>query len=311
MSKNSNLKKIIGETAYKYLTLNFNDEILSEELPEIFGVMSDVRELQTQDLEKVKGILNKRLESERDVVVAPLKTAKEMLSDIGYNLHDNISEETDYKRFTKYYESDELLCKFNSYDATARYSRLFFITSKKIDEIKRLENPSKQDEYSTSCMSIGISKDKKNVLQICSRYNHTVKGCDNVFNSNLCNIVDGLTAAFNKDYSLSLGKGSSIEFEHFYVIDGKYFHYYYEREGVKFGSTAINGVIYDPSKYFIFETYLLDLKNKTMKNMISSSDCFVEIINEKLKNGHTIQIVKGEPPEVEIDHIDKIILYVS
>ena len=294
MSKNSNLKKKIGEKAYNFLSRNYNDDFLAEHLPSIFDVLSNIRYIQEEEYSKLKILLNEKFENKKEEVKKTTKTAKQLLDEAGFDLHDNIKEEKDYLIFEKYYKEGEKLCKFGSYNATERFSRLFWITRKNFEKIKRAEKPARQDEYSTSCMSVGIAEDKRNVMQICSRYNSTVLGCDNTYNSNLDNIVEGLTEAFNTDYNLRIKKSKSVEFDNFYLHENKFFHYHYEINGKKYGDNAIDGVYYDPCQFLIFENYILDLQKKYINILDDNNDYLINIVNDKIKNGDKIQISKIE-----------------
>lgn len=309
MAKNNKLKKKIGEKAYQYLTRNYSDDFLSEHLPKLFGLLTDIRYIAEDEYPKIKKILNLQLE-EKQEQKKPTKTAKELLDEAGFDLHDNIREKKDYVVFKKYFNDDEKLCKFDSYDATSRYSRVFVITRKGFEDIERSSNPGRQDEYSTSIMTVGISLDKKNVAQITSRYNHTVSGCDNTFNSNLDNIVEGLTEAFNSDYNLEINAQQTVEFRNFYFTNKKYYHYHYEINGIKYGDNTINGVYYDPSEYLIFENLIFNIKEKHIKTFDKCEDAFVDIVNEKLKNGAKIQIQKGDIPDNQVDDENLIVFYI-
>lgn len=308
MSKNSKIKKKIGEKAYQFLTRNYSGSFLEEHLPTLFGLLSDIKYIKESEFTRLKALLNKKLD-EPEKAKKPVKTAKELLDEAGFILDDEISTKEDYLKYNKYFNQKESLCKFRTYDATKDYHKVFWILRKNIDDIKRPEKPSRQDEYSTSCMSVGISKDKATVGQITSRYNHTVSACDNTYNSNLDNIVEGLTEAFNQDYGLNLKKGATIEFDNFYYSSGKFWHYNYEINGKKYGDNTIDGEYYDPSQYFIFENFILDLKNKKIKTAGGESDAFVDLINDYLEKGFKLEIRKGEPEE-DIDHDNKIIIYV-
>ncbi len=310
MSNQNNIKKQIGEQNFNFFSRNFSGDFLSEWLPKIFNNLKDLKYLPESELPKLKILLNSKLENKKEKIISS-KTAKEMLDKAGYILYDNIQNKQDYMIFRKYYKvnTNTDLCKFRNYDATARYHKLFWILSKNVDTVKPQEKPHRQDEYSTSSMSIGISKDKKNIIQITSRYNHLVSGCDNTFNSNLDNLIEGLTEAFNKDYNLNLNKENFIELNNFYVHDGKYFHYHYEMNGLKYGDNTIDGVNYNPNEILIFDKYILNLKHKSIKTADGTVETFVDVVNEKLKNGYKIEIRKGEV-EPNLDDTNKIIIYI-
>lgn len=308
MSKN--LKKKIGSEPYNYLIRNYNTDFLSETLPQVFGLLSDIRHLKDADFPRLKIILNDFLkEEEKGKEIKPTKTAKELLDEAGFILDDNIQNKNDYTKYEQFFDDDEKLCKFHSYDATKRYKKVFFILRKNYENIKRLENPKRQDDYSTSIMSVGISDQGDNVAQITSRYNHTVAGGDNTYNSNLENIVVGLTEAFNQDYNLNLGQNAKIELENFYFTNNKYWFYHYEINGCKYGNNTIDGVYYHPDNFFIFENYILDLKNKSIRTADDTQDAFVDIVNEKLKKGAKIQIQKDDGQE-HADREDLILILI-
>jgi len=311
MSKNSNLKKKIGESAYKFLNRNYNDDFLSEHLPSLFGLLSDIKYIKEDEYPKLKVLLNTKIEEQKKEK-PPTKTAKQLLDEAGFILIDDITCRDDYMKFDQYYKKAHRLCKFYDYDATKRYHKLFWILRKGFEDILPLDKSirTRQDIYSTSSMSVGISKDTQSVMQITSRYNHKVAGCDNTYNSNLDNIVSGLTDAFNADYNLNLKKSSIVEFDNFYSNGGKLWYYHMEISGKKFGNNTIDGVYYDPSQYLIFDTYILDIKNKVLENAVRIQDDFVNIINNKLKKGDKIEIRKGEPDE-NINHNGKIVIYVN
>ena len=280
--KNSKIKKKIGEIAYQFLIRNFNEDYLAEELPKIFVCLSDIRNIKEEELFKLKIILNeKQIEPNN---TENKKTAKELLNEAGFILYDNIKSKKEYLTFKKHFKEDEKLCKFESYDATKRYSKLFWIVRKDVQDILRLDNPSRQDLYSTSSMSVGISEDKKNVLQITSRYNHTVSACDNTYNSNLDDIVEGLTNAFNVDYELQIKKTNQTEFTNFSSIDNKYYHYNREIDGIKYGINIVDGKYYDPANFLIFDNFILDFQEKKLRILDDQKDYLVTFVNEHEDN---------------------------
>ena len=308
-NKDKKIKNKIGETAYQFLIRNFGGDFLAEHLPNIFGNLPDIRKLKESDLDEVKSLLNEKLLKVDGVAQKEVVSPFSLLDKAGFELHI-IKEKQDYEYFKKYYKQAEILCKFDDYDPFTRFSNLFWITRKGFETIKRANNPSRQDEYGTSCMSIGISQDTKNVLQICNRYNHGVPGCDNTYNSNLDNIVKGLTEAFNKEFDLSLNMGKTIEFTNFYVINNKYYYYDREINGNKIGGNTVNGIVYDPGKYIVFDNYILNLQEKSIKTIDDSEDGFVDMIKDVIKKGYTIHIYKKELFNNTTEHKNKIIILI-
>ena len=307
--KNSTIKKQIGGSLFNFLTRNFSGDFLAQHLPEIFLEVKNCRKIQEKDYDKVKLLLNERYEGPEDSREKDTRTAIEILDGLGYELIETKSK-AEYLPLKKYYAKGEQLCKLNAYDACKRYGRLFWFVVKDIDDVRREDyaKPSRQDKYSTSLLSVAISKDLKNVAQICSRYNHTVSGCDNVYNSNLDNIAEGLTDAFNRDFGLSLKKGKSIELVGFYVHGGKYCYYSHEINGHKISENCIDGELYNPDTHLIFDNYILDIKSRKIRTIDKSVDAFVDEVQKLLDKGYKIVVKRREYDESEDDD-GKIVIY--
>ena len=294
MNKNK-LKKIIGEKNAQKLLLYFGEDLLLENLPKMFAIPKEVRHIDFTKEENIVKLRNLFNSEEKDKKNEPIKTAKELLAEKGYILDDTIKTDRDYLKYKKYYKNGEELCKFRDLSRIKSGQRVFWIIKKDIDKIKRddfVGKEKRQDEYGTSCCSISISKDKKNVLQICNRYNHKVSAPDATFNCNLDQIAIGLRDAFNKDYGLSLGKVLSVEFDDFYFMDNKYWHYNREINGKKYGENTIDGKIYNPDNFLIFDNFILDLSKKELKCLDNYGDGFVDIFNNKVRAGAKIIVSK-------------------
>jgi hypothetical protein len=309
MNKNK-LKKLTGEENAKKLLLYWGEDFLLENLPKFFAVPKELKYIDfacDENIQKLKILffdLEKKEEKKEEK--EKKKTAKELLDEAGYILDDNIKTFNDYLKYKKYYANGETLCKFSDKNRIKNYY-VFWIIKKNIDEIKReyfRGKERRQDEYGTSCCSISISKNGRNVVQICNRYNHTVSAPDNTFNCNLDNIVFGLTDAFNRDYGFSINKSNKgVEFDNFYMMNEKYWHYDREINGKKYGDNTVEGVYYNPDQYLIFDNFILDLKNKVIKTANDEKDAFVDIFNKKIKNGARIIISKEDMPDNDNDII--------
>ncbi len=294
------LKKIAGEKNAQKLLLYFSGDFLDENLEKVFAIPKEIRNIdfsKEENIQKIKKVFSKFEETEkRKEKKEPQKTAKELLDEVGYILDDKIKTYKDYLKYKKYYKEGEELCKFNDKNRCNNY-HIFWIIKKDIDKIKRedfIGKEERQDKYGTSCCSISISKNGKSISQICNRYNHKVSAPDNTFNSNLENIAVGLTEAFNHDYGFSLGDNPIVEFDNFYFLDGKYWHYNREINGKKYGETTIDGTIYDPNNFLLFDNFIIDLKKKTIKTADGEEDAFTDIFNKKIKNGAKIIISNND-----------------
>ena len=109
-----------------------------------------------------------------------------------------------------YFNQNERLCTFND---ASRHKNYYIVhaVKKDVDSILRDTfngRGERQDEYGTSVISIQIRKDGS-FISIKNRYNHTVSGCDNTFDSNPDNIIEGLSAAFKKHFDVEFEATSS------------------------------------------------------------------------------------------------------
>ena len=209
-------------------------------------------------------------DKEKREVVNADKTASELFDEAGYILYPECETEKDVQAFKKYYTPQETLCTFrggrlNSY-------RVWFAVKKDIDSIKR-ENfnmPRRQDKYGTSVISIQFSK-RNMTLSIKNRYNHSVKNPDNTFNSNLDNIIPGLTDAFERDFGVKdeLSAARNFEIDNYVNIAGKYYKYNQEIFNIYY---CPNNIIIDqfeaeklPNHQLLMDYFVVDLKEKTIE----------------------------------------------
>ena len=132
------------------------------------------------------------------------KTPEELMDEAGYILYPECKSEEDIQSFKKYWAKGEELCTFRG--GRLDSCRVWFAVKKNADEIKRknFNNPSRQDEYGTSVISIQFSRGSGSTLSIKNRYNHTVLSPDATFGNNLDNIIPGLTQSFIKTYGIDL-----------------------------------------------------------------------------------------------------------
>lgn len=289
MKINKSLKKVCGEELAKYLALNFNQDKVLENVKKLFNNNGkDVRNISPSEYSVLKNLLNS-LQDETKDVEPDTRSATEILKSVGYSLHICPTRES-YEKFKKYYREGEVLCKFDDSNRAKNY-KLFWLLKDNVEDIKPLGEPTKNDDYSTSCLSIAITNDGRNVAQIVSRYNHTVNGCDNTFNSNLDNIAEGLTDAFNREFGFKLNKNNNqFEFENFCMMDDKYIHYTTEINGVKIGDNTLVAdkiINYDHNTHYTYGYYIIDLQTKKIlwdeKILGKCEDSFITYFNETVK----------------------------
>ena len=256
-----------------------------------------------------------------------VKSPKEMLQEVGYTLYECHTEE-EIQLFKKYYYPGEELCTF--WGNRLNRCFVFFAVKNNALELERESfiNPTRQDEYGTSVISIQFTRDDSHILSIKNRYNHTVNNPDATFSNNLNNIIPGLTESFEKHYNLKQKNGSN-SFEMLdYVLanDGKYYKYNQEINNIYY---CPNNIIIDNFKvkkypkeqYVILDYFIIDLKNKSIKlydNTLYDSfiDSFSEISKIQIENIYTgkkiiVKPINGEDIIIEIDSSNQIVSLIN
>lgn len=186
----------------------------------------------------------------------------------------------------KYFEKDELLCTFNDKARHQNY-HIVHAVKKDADQIKREDfkgSEERQDAYGTSVISIQMLK-KGGFISIKNRYNHSVEGCDNTFNSNPDNIIKGLSAALKNHFNVDFSAAKNPLPDGFVLMNGKIFKYHSEVNNIYFGdgAWARNGVTYGINKgagEAMFDRFLFDSKTKTLVNIYANErDSFASDFN--------------------------------
>ena len=244
------------------------------------------------------------------------KSPKELLDEAGYNFFECHKEE-EIQEFKKYYQKDEELCTFRGGRLAQCY--VFFAVSKNIDSIKRKDypNPRRDDKYGTSIMSIQFTRTKPNTLSIKNRYNHTVNNPDATYSNNLEKIIPGLTKAFEKYYNL-VQTNEPGEFDvpsYIKASDNLFYKYNSEINNTYYCPDNIIIENFKPQKlakerYILMENYILDLKEKTIKNCFKDSrDSFPDTIkNIKNISVTTNKDTHTKKVEITVEGEDKLII---
>ena len=244
------------------------------------------------------------------------KSPKELLDEAGYNFFECHKEE-EIQEFKKYYQKDEELCTFRGGRLAQCY--VFFAVSKNIDSIKRKDypNPRRDDKYGTSIMSIQFTRTKPNTLSIKNRYNHTVNNPDATYSNNLEKIIPGLTKAFEKYYNL-VQSNEPGEFDvpsYIKASDNLFYKYNSEINNTYYCPDNIIIENFKPQKlakerYILMENYILDLKEKTIKNCFKDSrDSFPDTIkNIKNISVTTNKDTHTKKVEITVEGEDKLII---
>ena len=326
------IRKKYGEKMYHFCRDSF--PVLLEEPGKLSKLLMDnfheshslYDDIVTNKLESdFKNYIYSLVDVENNIEATEIKSPEELMSEVGYDLFECYTEE-DIQSYKKYYASGEELCTFNG--GRLRRCRVFFAVKKNVFDIRRedFKNPTRQDEYGTSVISIQFTKDGSNTLSIKNRYNHRVNNPDATFSNNLDNIIPGLTDSFKKYKGIvQIHRNSVFEISGYVrANDGKYYKYNYEINNVYY---CPNNIIidnfevkkYDKSRYLIIDYFIIDMSKDSKSISLYDnelSDSFCSLVKEIKKidiknNGSEKKIIilgsNNEYLEILIDRDGKII----
>ena len=284
------IKKHYGENMAKLCRDNLNTlleeegllpKLLKENFQEFSGIANDIIEEGKE--ENFKNYIFSKVDVEKNNEIIIDKKPFKLLEEAGYKTFKCETEE-EIQSFKKYYAEGEKLCTFDG----GRLNRcdVFFAIKNNLDEIKRSDIPQRQDDYGTSVISIQFNKGNINNLSIKNRYNHKVNNPDATFGNNLDNIIEGLTTSFENEYGYNINNSKDIqqfELENYVKgPDNKFYRYTQEIDANYYcvENTVISGnevTVYDKEKYVLAENYLIDLKNKNLKDLSLIDMSFEEV----------------------------------
>lgn len=296
-------------------------------------IMSQYRLYEFRDF--VLGKYNTKVKNEVDLSKVT-KTPYELLDEAGYNLYEVTTEE-ELQSYKKYYATFEELCSFNG----GRLNKCicFWAIKKDVDKIKRsnFNAPQREDEYSTSVLSIQFTKHGTCTVSIKSRYNHTVLAPDATFGNDLDKLAPGLEASFKK---MLLDRGMNLQnpedmrntfwLNHYIIAgDGRYYRYSLKANGAYYcpGNIICRGPIIDefmPEQVMVIDNFVLDLKAKTLVEHQTGKNVFDDSFPDAFKNIQKIErqkdkksgettltfyLAEGTPIVVVTDAFNKIVEY--
>jgi len=291
-----NIKKFIGEYAYKYIkNMAYSTDALRKALvtpTNARAVFSELSEYEIKSL--VTDISNSgtigtvRNTTQEEIIVA---FAKGGYTTVIFDDEQAIAE------CKKYYRDGEVICTYNNLKRRMEEYHMLVAIKENIDNIERSKNPQRDDEYGTSILNIQIAKNGSH-MSIKNRYNHTVSQCDATFNNDLNHITMGLQNMVLGYYGFAgLTKSNNKYYKNVVNIGGIYLKYHTERNNIYFGDFVLDGVngarFTDSSQYYITKgiknTYksmpmVLDFKNKIAIDLIGNNGK-IPLVSKALKEG--------------------------
>ncbi len=218
----------------------------------------------------------------------------DLLKKAGYNAFyvDTLEKQNSIE---KYYSDSEKLCTFRDFERYKKY-HIIHCVKENAEEIKRSDNPEREDDYGTSVISIQILK-TGGFISIKNRYNHGVTNCDNTFSSNPDNIIGGLSQSIKHKYNADFSSKKVYLPEKYIDINGQIIKFNTEVDNIYYGDSFYfqDGKVFeiDKNKEIMFENYILNLQTKEIKTYSKGFHGFKHALDEEIKN-KKLQIIKNE-----------------
>ena len=282
--QSKNIKKFIGEYAYNIIkNITIDAEAIRKALvtpQNARNVFSELTEYEVKSLcAEISN--NGTIGQIRNTTQEEIKQA---FNSVGYDvvIFDDEAKILDCK---KYYSQNEVICTYQN--LTARMNEYYMLVAikKNIDEIKRSENPQREDDYGTSILNIQIAKNGSH-MSIKNRYNHTVSCPDSTLNNNLDTLYYGLQSMVLGYYNLASLNNTKSYYKSIVNIGGVYLKYHTEKNNIYFGEfvlDSVNGIRFsDTSRYYVVEDnthdryysqpLVLDFKDKKVIDVCQNKD---------------------------------------
>jgi len=294
-------KKSFGENSAKLIRDNYQESLDNTEFLDYISEKCKTRTNAKNVLSNIENLLylknsylnesknRKEAESEGDL--------EEILQEVGYN-HKIIKDVKELMEFKKYYSSspDEVICTYNNPQGRLGNYHMLVLSKKDLDKIKRSKNPQREDEYSTSLLNIQIHK-KHNNVSIKSRYNHTVNNPDAVHSNNLEKIAPGLTTAVERKLGIQINRKNDEALpDNLKLAGNNVISYWIERNNVYVGEDVYvdNDEVHwiDPNQELIVEQFLINFKDKTVKDLLGTDNSLLQEDLEKALKENKLAIKK-------------------
>lgn len=268
------IKKFIGEYAYKNIkNIAYSEEAIRSALitpRNARAVFSELTEYEVKSIVSdmsTTGTIGK-------VEQATQEEIKDIFAENGYTTVIFDDEEA-ISKCVKYYKNNEIICTYNNLKGRMNEYHMIVAIKENIDNIKRSDNPQRDDEYGTSILNIQIAKNGSH-MSIKNRYNHTVSQCDSTLDNDLNRISMGLQNKVLGYYGFAGLKRNNNYYRNIVNIGNVYLKYHTERNNIYFGDFVLDGVhgarYIDAGKYYITiskNPIVLDFQNKKAIDLAS------------------------------------------
>ena len=294
------IKKQNGEK-FAQVIRNFHNGIF--EIPEI-DVMLRHAGRDAEDAEKLLPYLMTLmtlLTTNDDAPPPEPQNPFDLLEQAGYDAFtaDTLEKQNSIK---KYFQPGELLCTFNDASRHEKY-HIVHAVKKDVRQIRREDFKGKEkreDEYGTSVISIQMLK-SGGFISIKNRYNHAVNNCDNTFNSNPDNIIEGLSVSLKDHFNVEFTTTESALPDDVMIVGEKnqLFKYHTERNNIRYGDQAWvqNGEIHVIDKSAgdaLFDYFRFDNKTKTLIKLDPNyKDSFADDFNRAYGGNKALTVKNG------------------
>ncbi len=213
-----------------------------------------------------------------------------LLKEAGYEAF-YVETQAQKESLLKYFASHERMISDVVQDYL-KYYHVIHAVKNGAEKLNRADfkNPYYDDEYAKSVISIQISKDRKDKENI--RIENRYGGYGPTYHFNPDNIIAGLVDALEKKFDCKLNGMSHLMPRFFLFEDNRLIHYHFEKQGIYFGDQFYykKGIVYELDKDYqcLINTYLFDLKEKKVTNVLDENDRFARILTNEMK-GKAVQ----------------------
>lgn len=302
------IKEQNGEKFTQYLRSYHNGIFEIENIVEFLKYAGHDEDAAEDIAPYLRALQQETLKKEEILNEEQLADPIELLDKAGYNAFYVESLE-DQNKIEHYYASAEDLerygCEIKRADGEKlctfrdpnRYKTHYIIhaVKKDVDDIRRedfIKKEKREDLYGTSVISIQIPiprdrEDRSSSISIKNRYNHTVTGCDNTFQSNPDNIVSGLTLALQRKFNVTFGNLKDVP-DKYKLVNGHLISYNFEENDIVFGDSFYikDGEINELNRDYeiMLSGFILNKKDNTISNPAKLTPSLQTALEEEIKD---------------------------